>query len=113
MPCIFGGVCAADTLRALGVEVLPMFDEVDGTFPNHHPDPSEPENLKDLIESVQLMDADIGVAFDGDADRLGVVVGEPTGGGRRSAIRAALPRSRNALTLPIGSPLDRAASAPG
>ena len=68
-----GGVCAADTLRALGVEVLPLFDEVDGTFPNHHPDPSEPENLQDLIESVRLMDADLGLAFDGDADRLGVV----------------------------------------
>ena len=68
-----GGVCAAETLRAIGVEVLPLFDEVDGTFPNHHPDPSEPENLKDLIESVRLMDADLGLALDGDADRLGVV----------------------------------------
>ncbi|MDT8319937.1 MAG: phosphomannomutase/phosphoglucomutase [Xanthomonadales bacterium] len=68
-----GGICAADTLRAIGVEVLPLFDEVDGTFPNHHPDPSEPENLKDLIESVRLMDADLGLALDGDADRLGVV----------------------------------------
>jgi len=68
-----GGVCAADTLRAIGVDVLPLFDEVDGTFPNHHPDPSEPENLKDLIESVRLMDADLGLALDGDADRLGVV----------------------------------------
>lgn len=68
-----GGVCAADTLRAIGAEVLPLFDEVDGTFPNHHPDPSEPENLKDLIESVRLMDADLGLALDGDADRLGVV----------------------------------------
>jgi len=68
-----GGVCAADTLRALGVEVLPLFDEVDGSFPNHHPDPSEPENLRDLIESVRLMDADLGLALDGDADRLGVV----------------------------------------
>jgi phosphomannomutase/phosphoglucomutase len=68
-----GGVCAAETLRAIGVDVLPMFDEVDGTFPNHHPDPSEPENLVDLIESVRLMDADLGLALDGDADRLGVV----------------------------------------
>jgi phosphomannomutase/phosphoglucomutase len=68
-----GGVCAADTLRAIGAEVLPLFDEVDGTFPNHHPDPSEPENLSDLIESVRLMDADLGLALDGDADRLGVV----------------------------------------
>jgi phosphomannomutase len=68
-----GGVCAADALRAIGVEVLPLFDEVDGTFPNHHPDPGDPENLQDLIESVRLMDADLGLAFDGDADRLGVV----------------------------------------
>jgi phosphomannomutase len=68
-----GGVCAAEVLRAIGAEVLPLFDEVDGTFPNHHPDPSEPENLEDLIESVRLMDADIGLALDGDADRLGVV----------------------------------------
>ena len=68
-----GGVCAAEALRAIGVEVLPLFDEVDGTFPNHHPDPSEPENLEDLIESVRLIDADLGLALDGDADRLGVV----------------------------------------
>jgi phosphomannomutase/phosphoglucomutase len=68
-----GGVCAAETLRAIGAEVLPLFDEVDGTFPNHHPDPSDPENMQDLIESVRLMDADLGLALDGDADRLGVV----------------------------------------
>ncbi|MGD9020175.1 MAG: phosphomannomutase/phosphoglucomutase [Lysobacterales bacterium] len=68
-----GGVCAADVLRDIGAEVISLYDEVDGTFPNHHPDPSVPENLEDLIESVKLMDADIGVAFDGDADRLGVV----------------------------------------
>jgi phosphomannomutase/phosphoglucomutase len=68
-----GGVCAAEVLRAVGAEALALFDEVDGTFPNHHPDPSEPENLKDLIESVRLMDADLGLALDGDADRLGVV----------------------------------------
>jgi phosphomannomutase/phosphoglucomutase len=68
-----GGVCAADVLRDIGAEVMALFDEVDGTFPNHHPDPSEPENLQDLIEAVNLMNADIGVAFDGDADRLGVV----------------------------------------
>lgn len=68
-----GGVCAADVLRDIGAEVLPLFDEVDGTFPNHHPDPSDPENLIDLIDSVRLMNADIGLALDGDADRLGVV----------------------------------------
>ncbi len=68
-----GGVCAADVLCAIGAEVYPLFDEVDGSFPNHHPDPSEPENLEDLITSVKVMGADLGVAFDGDADRLGVV----------------------------------------
>ena len=68
-----GGVVAADVLRDIGAEVFALFDEVDGTFPNHHPDPSEPKNLVDLIEAVKLMKADIGVAFDGDADRLGVV----------------------------------------
>ena len=68
-----GGACAPDVLRAIGVDVLPLYDEVDGTFPNHHPDPSEPENLQDLIDSVRLMDADLGLALDGDADRLGVV----------------------------------------
>jgi phosphomannomutase/phosphoglucomutase len=68
-----GGVCAADVLRDIGAEVVPLFDEVDGTFPNHHPDPSDPDNLADLIESVRVMGADLGVAFDGDADRLGVV----------------------------------------
>ena len=72
-----GGVCAIDVLRAVGAEVLPLFDEVDGNFPNHHPDPSDPENLVELIDAVKLMGADLGVAFDGDADRLGVVT--PTG----------------------------------
>jgi phosphomannomutase len=67
-----GGVNAVDVLRSIGAEVLPLFDEVDGDFPNHHPDPSDPDNMQDLIECVQLMNADIGVAFDGDADRLGV-----------------------------------------
>jgi phosphomannomutase/phosphoglucomutase len=71
-----GGVCAADVLRGIGADVFTLFDEVDGTFPNHHPDPSEPKNLVDLIEAVKLMDADIGVAFDGDADRLGVVTSD-------------------------------------
>lgn len=68
-----GGVCAADVLRDIGAVVIPLFDEVDGTFPNHHPDPSDPKNLEDLISSVRVLEADIGVAFDGDADRLGVV----------------------------------------
>ena len=50
-----------------------MYCEIDGTFPNHHPDPSKPENLSDLIEKVKQEEADIGLAFDGDGDRLGLV----------------------------------------
>ena len=60
-------------LEAIGAEVIPLFCEIDGTFPNHHPDPSEPHNLVDLIGTVQRFDADLGIAFDGDGDRLGVV----------------------------------------
>lgn len=71
-----GGVCAADVLRDIGAQVMPLFDEVDGNFPNHHPDPSDPKNLIDLIGSVQTLGADLGVAFDGDADRLGVVTAD-------------------------------------
>ncbi len=68
-----GGVCAVEVLQGIGAEVVPLFDDVDGDFPNHHPDPSEPKNLTDLIESVEVTKADLGLAFDGDADRLGVV----------------------------------------
>jgi phosphomannomutase/phosphoglucomutase len=60
-------------LEAIGAEVIPLYCEIDGTFPNHHPDPSEPHNLVDLIDSVARLDADLGIAFDGDGDRLGVV----------------------------------------
>jgi phosphomannomutase/phosphoglucomutase len=60
-------------LAAIGAEVTPLYCEIDGTFPNHHPDPSEPHNLKDLIRMVERLDADLGIAFDGDGDRLGVV----------------------------------------
>lgn len=60
-------------LEAIGAEVEELFCDIDGTFPNHHPDPSEPHNLVDLIEMVKRRDADIGIAFDGDGDRLGVV----------------------------------------
>ncbi|HEY1035969.1 MAG TPA: phosphomannomutase/phosphoglucomutase [Pseudoxanthomonas sp.] len=63
-------------LEAIGAEVIPLYCEVDGTFPNHHPDPSEPHNLEDLIQTVKRFDADIGLAFDGDGDRLGVVTRE-------------------------------------
>ena len=60
-------------LEAIGAEVVPLYCDIDGTFPNHHPDPSEPHNLEDLIQSVRQFDADLGLAFDGDGDRLGVV----------------------------------------
>ncbi|MGZ8196488.1 MAG: phosphomannomutase/phosphoglucomutase, partial [Methylosarcina sp.] len=60
-------------LRTLGCEVIELFCEVDGSFPNHHPDPSKPENLNELILAVQHYHADLGLAFDGDGDRLGVV----------------------------------------
>ena len=60
-------------LQAIGVEVEPLYCEIDGTFPNHHPDPSEPHNLEDLVRMVQRLGADLGIAFDGDGDRLGVV----------------------------------------
>jgi phosphomannomutase/phosphoglucomutase len=60
-------------LRTLGCEVIELFCEVDGNFPNHHPDPSKPENLAELISTVKHYNADLGLAFDGDGDRLGVV----------------------------------------
>jgi phosphomannomutase/phosphoglucomutase len=60
-------------LKSLDCEVVELYCEVDGNFPNHHPDPSQPENLKDLIKTVLSEKADLGVAFDGDGDRLGVV----------------------------------------
>jgi phosphomannomutase/phosphoglucomutase len=67
------GAIAPKLFRALGCEVTELFCEVDGTFPNHHPDPSQPENLQDLIRCLRETDAEIGLAFDGDGDRLGVV----------------------------------------
>jgi phosphomannomutase/phosphoglucomutase len=67
------GLVAPDLLRVLGCEVVELCCEVDGSFPHHHPDPSKPENLKSLIATVLREGADLGVAFDGDGDRLGVV----------------------------------------
>jgi phosphomannomutase/phosphoglucomutase len=68
-----GGVIAPRLFRRLGCEVNELYSEVDGNFPNHHPDPSRPENLQDLIKALKQTDSEIGLAFDGDADRLGVV----------------------------------------
>jgi phosphomannomutase len=67
------GASAPAIFRALGCEVTELFSEVDGHFPNHHPDPSKPENLRDLINALKNSDAEIGLAFDGDGDRLGIV----------------------------------------
>lgn len=67
------GAVAPQVLEGIGCEVIPLYCEVDGTFPNHHPDPSDPHNLEDLILAVKQTGADLGVAFDGDGDRLGVV----------------------------------------
>ncbi len=68
-----GSVIAVPTLEALGAEVTPLFCESDGTFPNHHPDPTVPENLRDLQAAVRRTGAELGIAFDGDADRIGAV----------------------------------------
>jgi phosphomannomutase len=67
------GASAPGIFRALGCEVVELFSEVDGNFPNHHPDPSKPENLKDLIAAIARHGADLGLAFDGDGDRLGII----------------------------------------
>ncbi|MCF6301381.1 MAG: phosphomannomutase/phosphoglucomutase, partial [Proteobacteria bacterium] len=67
------GNIAPELLEEIGCNVIPLHCEVDGNFPNHHPDPSVPENLQDLISTVKSVDADLGIAFDGDGDRLGVV----------------------------------------
>lgn len=70
------GKIAPQLLQALGCEVIGLYCKVDGNFPNHHPDPSKPENLAELIDLVTSEKADIGLAFDGDGDRLGVIDSE-------------------------------------
>jgi phosphomannomutase len=67
------GASAPAIFRAIGCEVTELFSEVDGDFPNHHPDPSKPENLKDMMAALATGDAELGLAFDGDGDRLGIV----------------------------------------
>ena len=67
------GATAPRVFKEIGCEVIELFSEVDGTFPNHHPDPSQIENLQDLIRTVQAEGAELGLAFDGDGDRLGVI----------------------------------------
>lgn len=68
-----GGVTAVPVYRELGVDVVELYTEPDSTFPSHHADPTVPENLLDLVEAVTAYQADVGVAFDGDADRIGIV----------------------------------------
>jgi phosphomannomutase / phosphoglucomutase len=72
------GAFAPRLFKAMGCEVIELFCEVDGTFPNHHPDPAHPENLQDLIQCLNRTDAELGLAFDGDGDRLGVVTKDGT-----------------------------------
>jgi phosphomannomutase/phosphoglucomutase len=67
------GAYAPRLFRAMGCDVIELFCEVDGTFPNHHPDPAQPKNLQDVIRTLRETDAELGLAFDGDGDRLGVV----------------------------------------
>ena len=67
------GPVAMELFQRLGCEITPLFTEIDGHFPHHHPDPSKPANLADLIETVKTTDVELGLAFDGDGDRLGVV----------------------------------------
>jgi phosphomannomutase/phosphoglucomutase len=68
-----GGVVAAPLLRDLGCQVEELYSDIDGRFPNHFPDPTLPENLKDLIDRVRKTKADLGIGYDGDADRIGVI----------------------------------------
>tara|TARA_B100000965_G_scaffold141738_1_gene118023 strand:- start:181 stop:1554 length:1374 start_codon:yes stop_codon:yes gene_type:complete len=70
------GEIAPKLMRSLGYEVIELYCEIDGNFPNHHPDPGKIENLQDLIKAVKENSADAGIAFDGDGDRLGVVTEE-------------------------------------
>jgi len=68
-----GGPTAVALYTRLGFEVIPLYCDFDGSFPHHHPDPTQPDNLADLISAVQYLDAEVGIALDGDADRLGAV----------------------------------------
>ena len=68
-----GGSVAVPVFRKLGCDVIELYCEMDGNFPNHHPDPTLPEALEDLIQTVKEKKADLGIAFDGDADRIGAI----------------------------------------
>lgn len=96
------GDLAPKLFRALGCEVIELFCEVDGTFPNHHPDPSKPENLADIISAVKKHKADIGLAFDGDGDRVGIVTNE---GDSIAADRQLMLYAMDVLTEARGEPI--------
>ena len=68
-----GGVIAAPLMKRLGLDTIELYTEMDGRFPNHHPDPTVEENMRDLIAAVKKNRAAIGIAYDGDADRIGAV----------------------------------------
>ena len=68
-----GGEVAVPLFRSMGFDVVPLFCEMDARFPNHHPDPTVLENLQDLIAAVKKEKAEVGIAYDGDADRIGVI----------------------------------------
>lgn len=98
-----GGIYAPEFLRRIGCDVTALFSEPDGTFPNHHPDPTKREYLTKLIETVRETGADFGVGFDGDADRIGVVddQGEVLWGDRLMALywKEILPKNPGALGI--------------
>jgi len=96
------GASAPAIFRALGCEVIELFSEVDGNFPNHHPDPSKPENLQDLINTLQSSDAELGLAFDGDGDRLGIVT---KGGNNIYPDRQMMLFARDVLSRVPGAPI--------
>lgn len=96
------GASAPGIFRAIGCEVIELFSEVDGNFPNHHPDPSKPENLRDLIAKLKETGADLGLAFDGDGDRLGIIT---RGGNNIFPDRQMMLFARDVLSRVPGAPI--------
>lgn len=96
------GASAPEIYRAIGCEVIELFSEVDGNFPNHHPDPSKPENLRDLIAKLKETGADLGLAFDGDGDRLGIIT---RGGNNIYPDRQMMLFARDVLSRVPGAPI--------
>ncbi len=96
------GATAPTVFRALGCDVVELFSEVDGEFPNHHPDPSKPENLQDLMAALRTSGAELGLAFDGDGDRLGIVT---QGGDNIFPDRQMMLFAQDVLTRHPGAPI--------